>query len=39
MVWYLRDFKQANFHGHIIDSTKPKMNHRERKTEQGCGSL
>jgi len=21
MVWYLRDYKQANFHGHIIDST------------------
>ena len=25
MVWYLRDYKQANFHGHIIDVTDAEM--------------
>jgi uncharacterized protein (TIGR03663 family) len=25
MVWYLRDYKQANFHGHIIDTTDAEM--------------
>lgn len=25
MVWYLRDYKQANFHGHIVDSTDAEM--------------
>jgi uncharacterized protein (TIGR03663 family) len=25
MVWYLRDYKQANFHGHIVDVTDAEM--------------
>ena len=25
MVWYLRDYKQANFHGHIVDTTDGEM--------------
>ena len=33
MVWYLRDYKQANFHGHIIDSTDAEMI-IAKKTEQ-----
>jgi uncharacterized protein (TIGR03663 family) len=25
MVWYLRNYKQANFHGHIVDATDSEM--------------
>ncbi|HUR96803.1 MAG TPA: flippase activity-associated protein Agl23 [Pyrinomonadaceae bacterium] len=25
MVWYLRDYKQANFHGHIVDTADAEM--------------
>ena len=25
MVWYLRDYKQANFHGHLVDTSDAEM--------------
>jgi uncharacterized protein (TIGR03663 family) len=35
MVWYLRNYKQANFHGHIVDVTDSEMIVAKKRDQDG----